>query len=43
MVFVTGGAFPQRAREISARIRDPRIAKPFDLNALRTLVAAVIR
>ena len=38
MVFVTGGAFTDRARLFLERSPNPRLEKPFDNQALRTLV-----
>jgi signal transduction histidine kinase len=38
MVFVTGGAFTDRAREFLDRIPNPRLGKPFDVDALLALV-----
>jgi PAS domain S-box-containing protein len=43
MVFLTGGAFTQSAREFMETIENPRIEKPFDLKALRSLVNDLIR
>jgi signal transduction histidine kinase len=40
MVFVTGGAFTTRAREFLARVPNPRLSKPFDVDALLELVRA---
>ena len=37
-VFMTGGAFTQRAIEFLARVKNPRIEKPFDAGALREAV-----
>lgn len=39
MVFVNGGAFTSRAREFLDRVPNPRIDKPCDPGALRTLIA----
>ena len=38
MVFVTGGAFTVRARDFLARVPNPRLSKPFDVDALLELV-----
>jgi PAS domain S-box-containing protein len=38
-VFMTGGAFTQRAAEFLATMRNPRLDKPFDLAALRAIVS----
>ncbi len=38
MVFVTGGAFTMRAREFLDRVPNERLGKPFDVDALLTLV-----
>jgi PAS domain S-box-containing protein len=43
MVFMTGGAFTQSAREFIENVLNRRIEKPFDLKALRTLVNDLIR
>jgi two-component system cell cycle sensor histidine kinase/response regulator CckA len=43
MVFLTGGAFTQSARDFMEKVKNPRIEKPFDLKALRTLVNDLIR
>jgi len=43
MVFLTGGAFTQSAREFIERVPNQRIEKPFDLKALRTLVNDLVR
>ena len=34
MVFVTGGAFTTRARDFLERVPNPRLSKPFDVDAL---------
>jgi PAS domain S-box-containing protein len=39
VVFVTGGAFTERARTFLARVPNPRLDKPFDIDQLLTLVA----
>jgi signal transduction histidine kinase len=38
MVFLTGGAFTPRAREFLDQITNPRIEKPFEIDALRAIV-----
>jgi CheY-like chemotaxis protein/two-component sensor histidine kinase len=38
MVFVTGGAFTQRARAFLDGVSNPRVEKPFDAQRLRALV-----
>jgi signal transduction histidine kinase len=38
MVFVTGGAFTMRARDFLDRVPNDRLAKPFDVDALVSLV-----
>jgi signal transduction histidine kinase len=38
MVFVTGGAFTARTRDFLASVPNPRMGKPFDVDALLTLV-----
>ena len=42
-VFLTGGAFTDRAREFLARVPNPRLEKPFDPDALRRGVAGLLR
>jgi len=39
MVFMTGGAFTDRAREFLDRVRAPCVEKPFEPDRLRALVA----
>jgi CheY-like chemotaxis protein len=39
LVFMTGGAFTERAREFLDRTGAPCVEKPFDLERLRALVA----
>ena len=39
MVFVTGGAFTERARKFLDEVPNPRLEKPFDNAALRSMVA----
>ncbi|HME73362.1 MAG TPA: PAS domain S-box protein, partial [Myxococcota bacterium] len=41
MVFVTGGAFTERAQQFLERVPNPRVAKPIDADALRTAFAAL--
>ncbi len=38
LIFMTGGAFTQRAAQFLARVKNPRIEKPFDLDDVRRLV-----
>jgi two-component system cell cycle sensor histidine kinase/response regulator CckA len=38
MVFVTGGVFTVRARDFLASVPNPRLGKPFDIDALLALV-----
>ena len=38
MVFITGGAFTIRARDFLERVPNPHVSKPFDVEALRTLL-----
>jgi hypothetical protein len=38
MIFVTGGIFTARARHFLATIPNPRLGKPFDVDALLALV-----
>jgi hypothetical protein len=38
MVFLTGGAFTQRARTFLDQVRNPRLEKPFDSQILREVV-----
>jgi CheY-like chemotaxis protein len=38
MIFVTGGAFTMRARDFLDRVPNERLAKPFDVDALVSLV-----
>ncbi len=42
MVFVTGGAFTERARKFLDEVPNPRLEKPFDNAALRALVGEQI-
>lgn len=41
-VFMTGGAFTQRAARFLAEVRSPRIDKPFDLEPLRALIEGMV-
>jgi signal transduction histidine kinase len=43
IVFMTGGAFTQRARTFLDQARNPRLEKPFDINNLRALVHSLLR
>jgi CheY-like chemotaxis protein len=43
MVFLTGGAFTQRAREFLDQVPNLRVEKPFDTMHLRTLVNDRVR
>jgi DNA-binding NtrC family response regulator len=38
VVFITGGAFTPAARTFLDRVENPRVEKPFDPEALRTLI-----
>jgi hypothetical protein len=38
MVFLTGGAFTPRARTFLDGVANPRLDKPFDMQALRAVV-----
>lgn len=38
LVFMTGGAFTQRARDFLARVENPRLEKPFELDQLHDIV-----
>jgi signal transduction histidine kinase len=40
MIFMTGGAFTQRARDFLERVPNARLDKPFDVKELRALVQA---
>ncbi len=42
MVFVTGGAFTMRAREFLESVANPRLGKPFDVEALVELVRSMV-
>jgi hypothetical protein len=43
MVFMTGGPFTPRARRFLGSVRNHRIEKPFDLQALRRLLNELVR
>jgi nitrogen-specific signal transduction histidine kinase/CheY-like chemotaxis protein len=38
IVFMTGGAFTERASEFIARVNAPRVDKPFDVSTIRTVL-----
>ena len=42
VVFLTGGAFTQRAREFLATVDNPRLDKPFDARGLRSLIDELV-
>jgi CheY-like chemotaxis protein len=42
MVFVTGGAFTMRARDFLERVPNPRLGKPFDMDALFAVVRSFV-
>jgi PAS domain S-box-containing protein len=42
-VFLTGGAFTDRARQFLERVPNPRLEKPFDPDGLRRSVAGLLR
>ena len=42
MVFVTGGAFTDQAREFLDSVTNHRIEKPFDLKVLRNLINQLV-
>ncbi|MCC6811441.1 MAG: response regulator [Deltaproteobacteria bacterium] len=42
MIFITGGAFTQRAREFLSRVPNQRLDKPFDEQGLRHTLRALI-
>jgi DNA-binding NtrC family response regulator len=42
VVFMTGGALTARAREFLARVTNPRLEKPFDLERLRAIIAGLV-
>jgi PAS domain S-box-containing protein len=41
VVFVTGGAFTPSSRQFLERVPNPRLEKPFDLDALRDVLASI--
>jgi CheY-like chemotaxis protein len=41
IIFMTGGAFAQSARDFLARVPNPRLLKPFDPRELEELLAAL--
>jgi signal transduction histidine kinase len=43
LVFMTGGAFTNRAREFLDQARNPRVEKPIDGGSLRALVHSMLR
>jgi len=43
LVFITGGAFTERAQEFLARVQNVRLEKPFDVGQVRRLVAERMR
>jgi hypothetical protein len=43
VIFITGGAFTQRAREFVGRCPQPVLEKPFDPTRLASLVTDVVR
>lgn len=43
VVFLTGGAFTARARDFLSNVANNRLEKPFDVQELRDVVAAVAR
>ncbi|HEX4477996.1 MAG TPA: response regulator [Polyangiaceae bacterium] len=43
MIFLTGGAFTQHAREFLERVNTPRLEKPFNPEALRSLINERVR
>lgn len=43
MVFMTGGAFTNKAREFFDRVANPTIEKPFDKAALFAVIDALLR
>jgi CheY-like chemotaxis protein len=42
MIFLTGGAFTPHAREFLDRVPNPRLEKPFESEALRSVVSALV-
>jgi PAS domain S-box-containing protein len=43
MVFLTGGAFTQRAQAFLERVPNAHLEKPFKLDALREIIEAIVR
>jgi len=43
MIFLTGGAFTERARAFLERVANPRIEKPFEVSNVLTMIARVLR
>jgi len=43
MIFMTGGAFTGQARDFLAKVRNPRIEKPFDIAGIRPLIDGLLR
>ena len=42
MIFMTGGAFTERARAFLERVPNPRLDKPFEIQNLRVIVRSVL-
>jgi PAS domain S-box-containing protein len=43
VVFLTGGAFTQRARDFLEGVRNPRLEKPIGIDALRNAIAEMVQ
>ena len=43
VVFMTGGAFTEKAQALLDAVPNQRIEKPFEMNNLRAIVAAALR
>jgi PAS domain S-box-containing protein len=43
IVFMTGGAFTPRAAQFLSRVANPRIEKPFDLQAVRSILRELLQ
>ena len=43
MIFFTGGAFTERARDFLAQVPNARLEKPFEVAELRELVRQALR
>jgi CheY-like chemotaxis protein len=43
VVFMTGGAFTERARDFLASVPNPRIDKPFEIEGIRSLVSELLK